>query len=210
MLSCCLIWKLICAESPVWTRIRSLVCLALKLVRRWFADTKESNNGVSKHHRDITSNLTRSFQPSSSPAPEVQCVDQIDPNIRKLVCRNCWSTVFSPGPFRTAWIAQAQDPSTSGLGFTYLTPSWAEMQDSIEHMCEWCDVVCEEIEFWYQHRTKTRDLPPPTQRFSLIVRFMTSQSSQLLFEVAVESDWRPHFIVHAASGACTTQLHALR
>lgn len=65
---------------------------------------------------------------------------------------------------------------SSDIGFTYVTAPWSQMQDSIEHMCEWCDIVCEEIEFWYHHRTKSRDSPPPEATFTLTVKFIRRPS----------------------------------
>ncbi|KAJ7704656.1 heterokaryon incompatibility protein-domain-containing protein [Mycena olivaceomarginata] len=86
-------------------------------------------------------------------------------------------------------------------GLTYQTPSWARMQESIEHMCEWCDLVCEEIEFYYQHKTKTKTPPPGDATFSITVFVRPpTEDSPLCLRLSVENDWTPTRIVHANDG----------
>ncbi|KXN90421.1 hypothetical protein AN958_04290 [Leucoagaricus sp. SymC.cos] len=82
--------------------------------------------------------------------------------------------------------------------FTFQTPTWAQMQESIDHMCEWCDIVCEDIEVYYQHRKKTKQPPPDDSTFSITIRFMWSTSdAALLFRLCVENDWYRTWYVYA-------------
>ncbi|KAF9458498.1 heterokaryon incompatibility protein-domain-containing protein [Collybia nuda] len=131
-------------------------------------------------------------------------VTDLDTTIKTLVCEKCWSTVFFLSSFQSAWNA-ASNSAGSNTGFTYTTPSWSEIQDSVEHMCEWCILVSEEIIFFYGKLTRSPNPPPPTITFTISVHFSYQDiarplpNSVLMLELVIENDWRPHFLVHAAS-----------
>ena len=74
------------------------------------------------------------------------------------------------------------------------------MQQSIELMCEWCDLVCEEIEFYYHHKTKSKDSPSPEATFGISVRFewASDTSPTLRLRMTVEDSWTPVYLIHAA------------
>ncbi|KAF2973209.1 hypothetical protein GQX73_g309 [Xylaria multiplex] len=104
----------------------------------------------------------------------------MDDRIKKSVCPNCWRTVFSVESFNAAWKAGESRPSTVesssadiDAGYTYDTPSWAEMQLSINRMCEWCDLLCEELLVYHRHVTKTEE-PPPNKTFRVAVSWTPS------------------------------------
>ncbi|KDQ08615.1 hypothetical protein BOTBODRAFT_179690 [Botryobasidium botryosum FD-172 SS1] len=127
----------------------------------------------------------------------------IDPEIQKLVCSSCWSTVFSVDSFRAAWAVADSTPTASepaAGGLTFVTPPWEQMQRSVDLMCEWCDLVCEQIEFYYHHKTKTRDSPPADMTFSLTVRFERSAGeAALCLKLVVEDSWTPAYMIHTAA-----------
>ncbi|SJL12719.1 uncharacterized protein ARMOST_16150 [Armillaria ostoyae] len=137
----------------------------------------------------------------SSHAP---CIPSVSPEIRRLVCEPCWRTVFSADSFHTAWVAQFVSTSPESAGFSYTTPAWEEMQHSIDLMCEWCDLVCEEIEFYYHHKTKTKEAPPADSTFQLRVRFRQesgniADGSIITLQLVVENSWPPVYLIHTAA-----------
>ncbi|RSL42336.1 hypothetical protein CEP54_015511 [Fusarium duplospermum] len=112
----------------------------------------------------------------------------MDPEIKKLVCDGCWQRFFSYEPFKVAWAA--------GPGLSYTTASWAEMQRSINFMCDWCETLAEETLFWYKHVTKTREEPPPEKTFNVMVCFVHRTATEgLRLKLTVENSWSCHFQV---------------
>ncbi|PBK78860.1 HET-domain-containing protein [Armillaria solidipes] len=104
-------------------------------------------------------------------------MERSPPNIQKLVCESCWRTVFSIKSFHIAWSAKSAPRRSKSAGFSYTTPTWAEMQHSIDSMqCRWCSFVSRMIMdcyFW--------TAPPPNGRtFQLRIRF--SQRSNIADE----------------------------
>ena len=77
-------------------------------------------------------------------------------------------------------------------GYSYRTPPWEVMQESINLMCEWCDLVCEEIEFYYHAKTKTRDSLPPRATFHLTVRFERPVEASTAAGVANENHFEAY------------------
>ncbi|KAK0232012.1 heterokaryon incompatibility protein-domain-containing protein [Armillaria nabsnona] len=130
------------------------------------------------------------------------CIPSVSPEIRSLVCESCWRTVFSVDSFHTAWVAQFVSTSPESAGFSYTTPAWEKMQHSIDLMCEWCDLVCEEIEFYYHHKTKTKEAPPADSTFQLRVRFMPrnniADGSIVTLQLVIENSWSPTYLIHTA------------
>ncbi|GLA81453.1 hypothetical protein AtubIFM56815_005104 [Aspergillus tubingensis] len=119
----------------------------------------------------------------------------MDRHIQRLVCKRCWDTVFSYDTFLRIW-ATAADPAQSP-GYSYCSPSWGAMQRSIDHMCEWCDLVCEEIQFYYRHKTKSRGDPPPEATFQLTVQFVHKPPQSLYLKLTV-GDWTPKWLIYSA------------
>lgn len=104
---------------------------------------------------------------TSAPAME-----DVPPDIRKLVCETCWSTVFSVESFRIAWEALPENFYSRSAGFSYTTPTWGQIQRQqrrhlieFRHRCEWCKIVCELIE-----KTRPRRQPPKDKMYQLRVR----------------------------------------
>ncbi|PBK93271.1 HET-domain-containing protein [Armillaria gallica] len=95
-------------------------------------------------------------------------MERSPPDIQKLVCDSCWRTVFSIKSFHIAWSAKSAPRRSKSAGFSYTTPTWAEMQHSIDSVqCRWCGLVSRMIMdsyFW--------TAPPPNSRtFRLRIRF---------------------------------------
>ncbi|KAF9461943.1 heterokaryon incompatibility protein-domain-containing protein [Collybia nuda] len=87
---------------------------------------------------------------------------------QKMVCATCWGTVFSTQSFHTAWLAKSAPRRLKSAGLLYITPTWAEVQHSIDSMqCSWCGFVSRMIMDSYLWET-----PPPADRtFQLRFRF---------------------------------------
>ncbi|KAK0492956.1 heterokaryon incompatibility protein-domain-containing protein [Armillaria luteobubalina] len=99
-------------------------------------------------------------------------MEDVHPDIRKLVCETCWNTVFSVESFRIVWEAIPENHYSRSAGFSYTTPTWRQIQrqqrrHSIKfcHQCEWCRIVCELIE-----TTRPRRRPPKDKMYQLMVR----------------------------------------
>ncbi|PBK64774.1 HET-domain-containing protein [Armillaria solidipes] len=99
-------------------------------------------------------------------------MEDVPPDIRKLVCETCWSTVFSVESFRIAWEALPENFYLRSAGFSYTTPTWRQIQRQqrrhlikFRHRCEWCKIVCELIE-----KTRPRRQPPKDKMYQLRVR----------------------------------------
>ncbi|KAJ6487832.1 heterokaryon incompatibility protein-domain-containing protein [Mycena sanguinolenta] len=118
----------------------------------------------------------------------------IDPKVEHLICKTCWATVFSDESFDIIW----RSGLTASTGLMYQTQSWADMQESIEHMCEWCDLVCENILAHYQHRKRTNKPPPNHATFSVTVSMeRRTADSPLCLRLCIENDWKPRWDVYA-------------
>lgn len=71
--------------------------------------------------------------------------------IRKLVCKACWKTIFTADKFRKAWEARTEDRfMEEPYGFLYETPTWKQMQiryrqhkKKHQYKCQWCKLI-----FW--------------------------------------------------------------
>ncbi len=69
--------------------------------------------------------------------------------IRKLVCRACWRTIFTADKFHKAWEARTEDRFIEEpLGFLYETPTWKQMQlryrrhkKKYQYKCQWCKLI---------------------------------------------------------------------
>ncbi|KAI0769840.1 heterokaryon incompatibility protein-domain-containing protein [Fomes fomentarius] len=134
----------------------------------------------------------------------------MDSEVKTLVCDNCWRDVFSAESFKTIWEAGlrvssdlssiSSNSSTSDgpqAGLTYTTPSWEEMQRSINFMCEWCDLLCEDILEYYQRATKTKREPPPEATFCVTVRFeRRTPEAPLHLNISIEHSWSPSRLVY--------------
>ncbi|KAK0482664.1 heterokaryon incompatibility protein-domain-containing protein [Armillaria novae-zelandiae] len=101
-------------------------------------------------------------------------MERSPPDIQKAVCDSCWRTVFSIQSFHIAWSAKDAPPRSKSAGFSYISPTWTEMQHSIDFMqCGWCSIVTQMIMdryFW--------TAPPPNSRtFQVRIRF--SQRSNI-------------------------------
>lgn len=121
----------------------------------------------------------------------------MDRHIRRLVCKRCWDTIFSYDTFLRIW-ATAADPTHSSQ-YSYCSPPWEAMQRSIDLMCEWCDLICEEVRFYYRHRTKNRGDPPPEATFQLTVQFVHKPPQSLYLKLTV-GDWTPKWLVYSVDG----------
>ncbi|KAL7905426.1 heterokaryon incompatibility domain-containing protein [Trichoderma velutinum] len=136
----------------------------------------------------------------------------MDAQIRSLVCDYCWSTLFSVEGFKAAWQSSLSGDTEPGLGYTYTTATWQEMERSINFMCGWCEILHEEITHYY-HITKserdsrgaiTKDAgePPADARFCLTIRFRrhTSSTPPLRLEISIGKFQCPSPMVYAESG----------
>lgn len=72
------------------------------------------------------------------------------------------------------------------------------MQRSINYMCEWCDLLCDELQFYYRSVTKT-DEPPPDNTFRVAVWFERRSECPLLMKLSIESSWKPSWYVYTTS-----------
>ncbi|KAI1662792.1 HET-domain-containing protein [Daldinia decipiens] len=69
------------------------------------------------------------------------------------------------------------------------------MEDSIEHMCEWCDLLNEEILFYYRRGKHRKAEPQPDATFSVTVRFVNrTTTSPLELSISIENSWSPSFL----------------
>ncbi|KAK0471153.1 hypothetical protein IW261DRAFT_1572377 [Armillaria novae-zelandiae] len=89
-------------------------------------------------------------------------MEDVPPDIWKLVCETCWNTVFSVESFRIVWEALPENYYSKSAGFSYTTPTWRQIQCQQRrhlikfcHQCEWCRIVCELIK-----KTQPRRQPP--------------------------------------------------
>ncbi|KAK0474926.1 heterokaryon incompatibility protein-domain-containing protein [Armillaria novae-zelandiae] len=115
-------------------------------------------------------------------------MEHVPPEVRELVCDNCWGTVFTSDAFRQAWETRhsemSWDPSELDRGgFFYTTPTWTQMQHQnrrhfirFQHVCHWCEFICQTIsqilegdttnnekkfQMQLKFRTETSHWPPP-------------------------------------------------
>ncbi|PBK63368.1 HET-domain-containing protein [Armillaria solidipes] len=79
-------------------------------------------------------------------------MEDVPPEIRKLVCENCWRTVFTSHVFRIAWETRTRDHFSDSVGFSYKTPTWKEIQhqrlqhqEKYQYECQWCKLICWEL-----------------------------------------------------------------
>ncbi|KAI0098570.1 HET-domain-containing protein [Nemania sp. FL0031] len=68
---------------------------------------------------------------------------------------------------------------------------------SINHMCEWCDLLCDELLFYYRHATKAKQ-PPGNQRFRVAVQFQRHSERPLLLKLSIENSWAPSWHVYTS------------
>ncbi|KAK0211692.1 heterokaryon incompatibility protein-domain-containing protein [Armillaria fumosa] len=106
------------------------------------------------------------------------------PDIQKAVCDSCWRTVFSIKSFHIAWSAKDAPRSSKSAGFSYTSPTWAEMQHSIDSMqCRWCGIVSRMI--------MNRYLSPPPNSKTFQLRILFSQRSKIADKPLIGGDNGP-------------------
>lgn len=117
----------------------------------------------------------------------------MDFELEKEICINYWNNVSStdgPKAARPRNESNIGSESSTEAGFVCNTPSWEEIQRSINFACSWCDILIEEIEFCYRHITKSRRDPPLEATFYVAVQFARQRvGSYLCPAVCVENDW---------------------
>ena len=66
------------------------------------------------------------------------------------------------------------------------------MQRSINYLCQWCELVCDDILVYYRHVNKTREDPPPDSTFRVAVRLERLKPLfHLYLNVTIENSWSP-------------------
>ncbi|KAL6800567.1 heterokaryon incompatibility domain-containing protein [Trichoderma sp. SZMC 28012] len=136
----------------------------------------------------------------------------MDAEIRRLVCDYCWSTLFSVEGFKAAWESSLSGDTEPGLGYTYTTATWQEIERSINFMCSWCEILQEEISHYYHITKSERDAwgaitnyagePPPDARFRCTIRFgrHTSSGSLPTLDIFIGKFKCPSKTVYAEPG----------
>ncbi len=93
----------------------------------------------------------RAYKSSSALKCSGLAMENWPSEIRKLVCKTCWSTVFTADAFYKAWEAQNVDRfMKEPFGFLYETPTWKRMRHQYrqhrkkyQYNCQWCKLI-----FW--------------------------------------------------------------
>ncbi|PBK87531.1 HET-domain-containing protein [Armillaria gallica] len=156
---------------------------------------------------------------TSSPAME-----HVPPEVRELVCENCWRTVFTTDAFRQAWetrhleMTQAQRSDLDG--FLYTTPTWTQMQHQnrrhfirFQHVCHWCEIVRqvisnkldrdiannEKFQMKLNFRLETFYWPPPYERRTYGSRLHLLVVLIGTCDVDGPGSCRADFVVHATN-----------
>ncbi|SJL09370.1 uncharacterized protein ARMOST_12748 [Armillaria ostoyae] len=88
---------------------------------------------------------------SSAPKCSEPATENWPSEIRKLVCKACWRTIFTADKFDKAWEARTEDRfMEEPLGFLYETPTWKQMRHQYrqhkkkyQYKCQWCKLI-----FW--------------------------------------------------------------
>ncbi|KAK0478046.1 heterokaryon incompatibility protein-domain-containing protein [Armillaria luteobubalina] len=103
-------------------------------------------------------------------------MEHVPPEVRELVCENCWGTVFASNAFRQAWETRYSkiDQKSDREGFLYTTPTWTQMQHQnrrhfirFQQSCRWCEFICQEIS-----ETLGRDITN-NEKFQMQLKFQT-------------------------------------
>ncbi|KAK0496527.1 heterokaryon incompatibility protein-domain-containing protein [Armillaria luteobubalina] len=99
-----------------------------------------------------SSELETDWSDSDVDSASGPAVEDVPPEIWKLVCENCWRTVFTSRAFRIAWETRTRDHYSDSVGFSYKTPTWKEIQhqrlqhqEKYQHECQWCKLICWEL-----------------------------------------------------------------
>ncbi|KAK0228011.1 heterokaryon incompatibility protein-domain-containing protein [Armillaria fumosa] len=130
-------------------------------------------------------------------------MEHVPPEVRELVCENCWGTVFSSDAFHQVWETRHSEMSSMEDldGFLYTTPTWTQMQHQnrrhfirFQHVCHWCEYICktishilgrdiensEKFQMQLKFQTETFHWPPPYEhrtygsRLHLSVAFLST------------------------------------
>ncbi|PBK66881.1 HET-domain-containing protein [Armillaria solidipes] len=98
-------------------------------------------------------------------------MEDVPPEIRKLVCQNCWSTVFTTQAFHTAWEARHEHTYSESAGFSYSTPTWAQIKRQrhrhwmkFRYQCQWCKLVCWNVKSHYNPYSFQNNRRPPKNK----------------------------------------------
>ncbi|PBK83994.1 HET-domain-containing protein [Armillaria gallica] len=112
------------------------------------SDVESSNSYVSTGSSEMETDWDGSDL-DSAPGP---AMEDVPPEIWKLVCENCWRTVFTSHAFRIAWETRTRDHFSDSVGFSYKTPTWKEIQhqrlqhqEKYQYECQWCKLICWEL-----------------------------------------------------------------
>ncbi|KAK0482437.1 heterokaryon incompatibility protein-domain-containing protein [Armillaria novae-zelandiae] len=112
------------------------------------SDAASSGSYVSTGSSEMETDWSDSVA-DSTPGP---AMEDVPPEIWKLVCENCWRTVFTSHAFRIAWETRTRDYFSDSVGFSYKTPTWKQIQDQrLQHQekyqyeCQWCKLICWEL-----------------------------------------------------------------
>ncbi|PBL01848.1 HET-domain-containing protein [Armillaria gallica] len=102
-------------------------------------------------------------------------MEHVPPQIRKLVCENCWRTVFTFDAFCKAWADQtacSPDDYSCIKGFSYPMPTWKQIQRQqrrhlikFQYECQWCKIVCLVISRLRPDIINSRNQDDPAARF---------------------------------------------
>ncbi len=127
------------------------------------------------------------------------CMERSPPDIQKLVCDSCWRTVFSIKPFHIAWSAKSAPRRSKSAGFSYTSPTWEQMQHSIDSMqCGWCGFLSRIITVDCQSYFPTA--PPNSKTFQLRIRFR--ERSNIGDEGSVDDPYPPSVNVDPTTELC--------
>ncbi|KAK0502226.1 heterokaryon incompatibility protein-domain-containing protein [Armillaria luteobubalina] len=149
-------------------------------------------------------------------------MEDVPLEIRKLICQNCWSTVFTTQALRTAWDARHEDINLESTGFSYTAPTWAQIKCQrrehwmkFRYQCQWCKLVCRNVKSHYNpYSFQKYRRPPKNKMFKMRVRFIHEMihwwpphmdrvyGSQLCLMLKVDTKQKPckwsSYVIHTA------------
>ncbi|KAK0452254.1 hypothetical protein EV421DRAFT_1898002 [Armillaria borealis] len=129
-------------------------------------------------------------------------VGHVPPEIRHLVCENCWRSVFSAEFFQMAWKPKSELDYSDPSSFSCETPTWRQMQRQrrqhwikFRHQCQWCKLLCRFIKRCYLVFEKVQQ-PPKNKKYRLDVKFTQDRWNIVNLFLFVEDGWSCIFRIH--------------
>ncbi|SJL14140.1 uncharacterized protein ARMOST_17595 [Armillaria ostoyae] len=133
-------------------------------------------------------------------------VEHVPPEIRHLVCENCWRSVFSAEFFQIAWKPRPENDYSNPSFFSCETPTWRQMQRQrrqhwikFRHQCQWCKLVCRFIKRCHLVFENVRQ-PPKNKKYHLDVGFSQDRWNIVELSLFVEDGWSCAFRIHTTEG----------